>query len=209
MSRLHDQPAGHPTRVGYGCSTRTRGTSNPYPLGRVRVLAGYGYGWPSEYPRVYPCYALAPTTVYQPRQPTAYDPNAMDTSAAVSINQASSTNAPRRGRAPVQFDPADSTRVLGDRAALMAAGACYYCKRQGHMKASCPLLANAPVRSARGAYTPLSRPGGTMVRSLDTNFTDQSRVVSPVPSYAASASQSFSSAAASVVDDNDPDFPRN
>ena len=80
------------------------------------------------------------------------------------------------------------------------------------MKAACPLLANAPARSARGAYTPLSRPTGVSARSLDTDIAESSRpssrFSSPTPPYAASSSRSFPAAMTSVVDDNDSDFPR-
>src|SRR3989442_2371524 len=55
-------PCGYPRWVQYPCSTRTRSTQNPYPLGRVWVLTGYGYRLTLRYPRVYPCYALRSTT---------------------------------------------------------------------------------------------------------------------------------------------------
>src|SRR5438477_11841677 len=54
----HPYLCGYPRWVQYPCSTHTRSTQNPYPLGRVRVLTGYGYGLTLRYPRVYLYYAL-------------------------------------------------------------------------------------------------------------------------------------------------------
>jgi hypothetical protein len=131
------------------------------------------------------------------------DPNAMDVD-ATRLAQVNTSAPARQERPPIRFDPENPNRVIGSRIDLARAGACFYCKERGHMKAQCPLLAEGAPR--RGGFTPLVRPNAGKARSLDTktNYTSTERITSPVPSYAASTS----TATIAPLDDNDSDFLR-
>jgi len=100
-----------------------------------------------------------------------------------------------------------ANRVEGDRAALRAAGACFYCRQRGHMRSQCPELAAKNNPRQQVGYSPLSRPTNSSVRSQATDIDSTpavsvapsdsiSRVVSPTPQYSpprtvASGSQGF------------------
>ena len=113
------------------------------------------------------------------------DPNAMDTSAAIHVAASATQQAtPRPEYSGNKTSPAvaPGTRIEGDRAALMAAGACFYCKSTGHIKSACPVLA---AKNTRGTYTPVTRPPGSMTRSADVTIPE-----SPAPPYAPSVASS-------------------
>jgi len=127
----------------------------------------------------------AALAAYHQNRPPARDPNAMDTSAAVHVAASATQQAtPRPEYSGNRTSPAvtPGTRVEGDRAALMAAGACFYCKMTGHMKSQCPVLAAKPNR---GAYSPVTRPSGSSTRSTNVDISE-----SPAPSYAPSVASS-------------------
>jgi hypothetical protein len=117
---------------------------------------------------------------YQSRPPTR-DPNAMDVD-TVRVAASATQQAPQHPNNNCNdntpsFKP--RPRVDGERPALLAVGACFYCREPGHMKANCPALA---AKVGCGTYTPLSRPPGSLVRSTNTDIPE-----SPSPSYAPSA----------------------
>jgi hypothetical protein len=122
---------------------------------------------------------------YPGRPPAPRDPNAMDVD-TVRVAASATQQAPqcpnnnRNGNTP-SFTPCP--RVDGERSVLLAAGACFYCREPGHMKANCPALA---AKAGRGTYTPLSRPPGSSVRSTNTDIPE-----SPSASYAPSAASSL------------------
>jgi hypothetical protein len=104
---------------------------------------------------------------------------------ATRIATTSTSNTSKTPSSPKYTLDADG-RVVGDRSALMAAGACLYCHKPGHMIKVCPALAQKEEREKKnGTYTPLSRPNPFRNRSSETSI-GSSGPPSPAPSYAPS-----------------------
>src|SRR5438876_10734980 len=69
------------------------------------------------------------------------------------------------------FSPLNPNRMTGECAALMASGACFYCKEKGHMKAQCPKLAGH--QQVQG-FCPVTRPNNFSTQSQSVDFLDDS-----------------------------------
>jgi hypothetical protein len=125
----------------------------------------------------------------QPHQPyvaPARDPNAMDVDRLRTAAQEVKA-APNPASTPL----AAVTRIEGDRQALFRAGACFYCKTPGHMKAQCPILAaKNTFGSSPRPFTPQTRP-----------FTRQMQMNMDLPSYVPSSVVSSSPPPSVFVDD--------
>src|SRR5438876_7016068 len=67
------------------------------------------------------------------------------------------------------FSPLNPNQMTGERAALMASGACFYHKEKGHMKAQCPKLAG---RQRVQGFRPLAHPNNFTTRSQSVDFLD-------------------------------------
>ena len=115
---------------------------------------------------------------------SAYDPNAMDTS-AIEVNNTTTT--------------ASTNRIEGSRDELLKAGACFYCREVGHMKRACPFLAAKNQTRPSVGFSPLQRPNGFKGRSQSTELASTcssvvpgesvSRIASPTPTYSPPRSQ--------------------
>ena len=84
------------------------------------------------------------------------------------------------------------TRIEGDRQALFRAGACFYCKTPGHMKAQCPIL--AAKNTANVAPRPFSPQFRPSTRQIVMENTD-------LPSYVPLSVASSSPPASVLFDD--------
>src|SRR5438477_10591308 len=69
------------------------------------------------------------------------------------------------------FSPLNPNWMTGERTALMASGACFYCKEKGHMKVQCPKLAG---RQRVQGFRPLARLNNFTTRSQSVDFLDNS-----------------------------------
>ena len=124
------------------------------------------------------------------RPPIQKDPNAMDVD-ALRIRQISSP--PPRNN----FSPLNPNRMTGDRATLMASGACFYCKEKGHMKAQCPKLAG---HQRIQGFRPLTCPNNFSTRSQSIDFLDDNSAPSSPLTQTSSMPPSDSVSTASSQD---------
>ena len=115
----------------------------------------------------------------QQQQPVC-DPFAMEIDASRIAANATMTPSPKK---LVSLD-ADGC-VIGGRAELSAAGACFYCKLPGHMTLTCPAIARKNTK-ASGTYTPLQWPNNSFSRSCGMSIVSSEiseQILLPVPLY--------------------------
>jgi hypothetical protein len=143
----------------------------------------------------------------QYRQPVR-DPYAME----VDVTRTTAANLTPPPRPKIAFSLDAEGRVIGGREQLMAAGACHYCKKPGHIVKTCPVLAERDA--CRGGYTPLQRPANFVARNRETMIASSSvsgsatgsRIISPVSTYEATVHSQLPSASVSTYEELDLGF---